>query len=512
MRNLLLVCTIIPQLALGQVSDDALGYFEDVARFSYTQIGGSARAMGMGGVQTALGADVTAANINPAGLAMYNRSEFSISPGLQFLNTKSAFTNPTESGIATNKRANFNIGNFGVVLSGITPEDTESKNKGSVFAITYNRINNFQNIQGYNAENNDNSMRNHFLETMEGTPWYVYADQFADYDGIIDLEGLAYWSWLANEYPADDDSYYTFDDGTPVSQKESVITRGAQYQWDLSYGTNINDKFYLGFGLGVVRSRYNERRIYEEENLATPVDGFLSFQLTEEYKVRGTGVNFSAGIIGRPADALRLGLSYQSPTFNSIKETWSAGIDGYYTESAPPDETVESAETLELQFDYNMTTPHRVNTGIAYFFGKNGFVSADLEYVINKSASLSNKSKNELDFFGLFDGDNETILNTFKNVINVKIGGELRADIFRFRTGFAYFTHPLAGIDDVNRNKRFITFGAGMKLPEYYIDAAIVHSGHNSYYSPYSLNSGQEPTVDNKHSALAFHFTWGTYF
>lgn len=509
-RVVLYVIISLPSIAVAQISEGALGYFDDVARFSYTQIGGTSRALGMGGTQTALGADVTAANVNPAGLGLYNRSEITFSPSMQFINSTTAYENPNVSKTSKNNRTNFNIGNFGIVFSGISPEDNDKKNKGGVFAISYNRINNFQNKFGYNSTNSSNSMRNYFLERMRGTSELVYANQPNEYGGIIDLEGLAYYSWLANN--TNDTTYYTYDDGTPVSQKEIVIQRGAQYQWDFSYGTNIEDKIYLGLGLGVVRSRYNEESIYQEENLSTPVDGFRDFRLGQNYQVRGTGINFTLGLIARPIETIRFGLSYQSPTFNAIKESWDADIIANYTSTSPPPDPEQEHQTLILEYKYNMRTPARVNAGLALFAGKNGFITSDIEYVAYNSASLSSRQQDEFDNFGLFDADNETISNAFKNVINLKVGGEFRADIYRLRAGFAYYTHPLNGIDDINRNQTFYTLGGGIKLPEYYIDIALIKTGTNSYYAPYTLNAGNHPTTETKTSTTRFQFTWGTYF
>jgi hypothetical protein len=59
-------------------------YSELGGLFSRTRPGGTARIQGMGGAQISLGGDMSSAWSNPAGLGMFNRSEFSISP--QFFN------------------------------------------------------------------------------------------------------------------------------------------------------------------------------------------------------------------------------------------------------------------------------------------------------------------------------------------------------------------------------------------------------------------------------------------
>src|SRR5688572_10512759 len=60
----------------------AQGFVENALLFSRTKPGGSARVQAMGGAQVALGGDFSSALSNPAGLGMYNRSEFTFSPAL----------------------------------------------------------------------------------------------------------------------------------------------------------------------------------------------------------------------------------------------------------------------------------------------------------------------------------------------------------------------------------------------------------------------------------------------
>src|SRR5688572_28001569 len=65
----------------------AQGFVENALLFSRTRPGGSARIQAMGGAQTALGGDYSSALANPAGLGMYNRSEITFSPALNFYQT-----------------------------------------------------------------------------------------------------------------------------------------------------------------------------------------------------------------------------------------------------------------------------------------------------------------------------------------------------------------------------------------------------------------------------------------
>lgn len=64
----------------GSVLNRDMLWASDFAELSRTHLFGTARAMGMGGAFTSLGADLTSMALNPAGLGMYRSSEFSFTP------------------------------------------------------------------------------------------------------------------------------------------------------------------------------------------------------------------------------------------------------------------------------------------------------------------------------------------------------------------------------------------------------------------------------------------------
>src|SRR5690349_20056358 len=69
----------------------AQSYVESALLFSRTKPYGSARIQALGGSQVALGGDYSSSISNPAGLGMYNRSEVTLSTGLNFYNTESLY-------------------------------------------------------------------------------------------------------------------------------------------------------------------------------------------------------------------------------------------------------------------------------------------------------------------------------------------------------------------------------------------------------------------------------------
>ena len=65
----------------------------DAIRYSNRKFGSTAKSMAIGGAVGSLGADVSCASVNPAGLAQYQTSEFSFSLGFNLNNNNSTFLN-----------------------------------------------------------------------------------------------------------------------------------------------------------------------------------------------------------------------------------------------------------------------------------------------------------------------------------------------------------------------------------------------------------------------------------
>ena len=115
------------------------GYYEQALQFSQTSVWGTARMQGIGGAQVALGGDLSNPSSNPAGLGFYNRGTFSITPGLNFHKTESDFLGQSNLG----KKVNFNIAQLGLSFYFGDGDLATRPIRGSSFAITVDRVNDF---------------------------------------------------------------------------------------------------------------------------------------------------------------------------------------------------------------------------------------------------------------------------------------------------------------------------------------------------------------------------------
>ena len=136
-RYLLLTLSILTYtISFSQTPDDAL-------RASWFIPNGSARFVATGGVMGSLGGDITAANVNPAGLGLFKTNEFVFSPNFNLHNNKFGYRG-TDSSV---KRNAFAYGTTGWVFG--IPHGKGSKWTSSALSISVNQLASYNNKISY---------------------------------------------------------------------------------------------------------------------------------------------------------------------------------------------------------------------------------------------------------------------------------------------------------------------------------------------------------------------------
>ena len=136
----------------------------DAMRYSQLTFGGTARFASMAGSMGALGGDISSLSFNPAGIAIFKKTELSITPSLFSQNTSSTY-NGMNSG---DRKLNFNLGNIGLVASIHLKEDNESGWKSLNFGFGYNRTNNFNNRISIIGNNKSSSLLDTYVGAANG--------------------------------------------------------------------------------------------------------------------------------------------------------------------------------------------------------------------------------------------------------------------------------------------------------------------------------------------------------
>ncbi|MBL0742337.1 OmpP1/FadL family transporter [Chryseolinea lacunae] len=489
-------------------------YVESALTFSQSRPGGSARIQAMGGSQIALGGDYSSALSNPAGLGMFNRSEVTLTPGLSTYSANAHYFGEDRDA----SRSTFVVPGLSLVLN--IPINSNSGFESGSFAITMTRTNDFNRSVNY-AGNANSSLLESFIQTANG----YNTNQFDPDGGDLynSPTGLAYYNYLIgpahlldqsfpdNEYFTDvkpnAQNYYT------PRQQEDVQTRGITNQWSFSYGANYKDLLFFGASIGVSSLRYKNTKAYSE---AFTGDEFVNgFDLQETLNIRGTGVNATLGAIVRPVNFLQVGISYTTPTFYQLTETYEASMSSswknfeYYSNKPNyggqdnPTLNNESASTDVVTSDYSLTVPSKFSAGLA-FISKYGLLTGDVELANYSRAKYSSNT------IGVGFGDeNQGIKETYKSVVNYRGGLELRFKIFRLRGGYGIQANPYRG--DYDSSIKSVSGGVGVKLEKFHIDFAWVQSSGNNLYSPYYLNEGG-PVVELENKTTTGIVTFGFNF
>ncbi|HYF70785.1 MAG TPA: hypothetical protein VD884_21770 [Ohtaekwangia sp.] len=482
----------------------AQDYVESALMFSRTKIGGSARIQGLGGAQISLGGDYSSAFSNPAGLGMFNRSEVSLTPALTGFSTGSNFLgNKNDESLSR-----LQIPGFGIVFN--VPGRQGGDYIGGSFAITLNRTNDFREDFTYFGANENSSIIDSFLSEADGFTTEQFEEGQYHYNTPT---GLAYFNYLigptSTRDPDDglDTEYFTDVQSnfqnilSPADQFEQVSRKGAMNQWSLSYGANFRDRYFVGGGIGIASLRYESRtRFYEsyaEDNF------FDNLMLEENVEITGSGINATLGAIVRPVDFLQVGISYTTPTYYTITDTYSASMNttwknfDYYGEELPGQDEVilnnESASTDIVTSEYNFTVPSRLRAGVT-FISKIGFISTDLEFT-NPSRGKYSSETPGVDY----QPENEGIKSSYASTMNFRVGGEYRYKILRFRAGYGIEGNPYKSNLDIDDKITSISGGIGVRLKKFYIDFALIQRKGDSLYQPYTYWDGNDyvgPVVD----------------
>jgi hypothetical protein len=438
---------------------------------------------------------------------MYNRSEFTFSPALNTYKTDAEHLG-TESNDSKNV---FNIPGLSYVHH--LPKEKNGFLGGS-FGISMTRVNDFNTTFQYEGVDDVSSIIDSFKELAAG---YSINELPSPYENTPLLsfdvpEGLAYLTFLINPYseadpypsPFAEDDYLDYtnyfseldtlwnngvEEIRTLNRAQKVNVKGAQYQWSLAYGGNFNDKLFFGASLGITTLRYNYSTSYNESDYSfseSPgYDPLNNLELNEDILIDGAGINLTLGLIYRLASFAQIGISFVTPTYYELSDSYSARLRADWNIRSDEDESSEP-----ILSDYNITTPLKLSTGAAIFLGKYGLITGDVEFI------NYNKAKYDSNTPGVsFSPENEDIKFYYTNVVNYRMGAELRYNIFRLRGGYSIQNNPYKETFAIDRKITTVSAGGGVRFNKFFIDAAWLGSKGESSFSQYTIKNAEGEDV-----------------
>ena len=496
-------------------------YATDALRYSEINQNGSARFQALGGNHAAIGGDASSIYGNPAGLGFYNRSEFTLSPAVTIAGTKANYLGNEDK----QSSSLFNIPQASVVFA--SQPGFQRKWKRSSFGVSFSRQQSFQNGYLYGGRNNNSAYIDNVLETVNNaSPPYTIKEledglkNDAAGNPIANSIPVAYYQmYLINPTTASGPPFAAIDGQSVVDQSGDFTSKGATSQWTFAYAGNLDDKFYLGGNIGFSRIKYDYSSRFSDDYINSPsltyIDQF------EDFTVRGNGFNASLGAIYKFNPMFQIGGTLISPTISAIKETYSQSVaagfvggkvkDGNGNLITPPYSSLPIAAN---DFEYTLIGPMRGNLGGTVFFQNKGFLTATIEYV-GYSGMRATTSFLDADGNRDFKNDKKAeIKDTFRNTVNFRLGGEVRANIFRARIGGAYIADPyLDRTDGIDRSKLLFSAGVGVRNDRFFADLTGTFTTYKSAYTPYYLNNPNNyASVEITNRPVNVMLTGGVFF
>jgi len=454
----------------------------EALRYSQMYWGGTARNSAVGGAFGAVGADFSSLSINPAGMGVYKKSEISFSPSIYYSKNINTYRGVESEDF----KYNFNIGNFGIVLSAPLNSVASDKPqwKGVQFGFGVNRLANFNNNVIIEGNNNETSMIDAFVGKANGTP-----------SGNLDPfdTQLAWDGYLIN--PLDTNNNYVRAFQGDIIQRKTINTKGGMNEWTFSLSGNYNDMLYLGATVGLVGINYDEDSQYEEIDRFDTIANFKSMTIKDNLSTDGSGVNFKFGFLAQPVKFLRFGAAIHTPTFfyrieDKFTRTFSSNIDT----------AVYNFDPVESEFKYDINTPLRLLGNIAFLINKSGFISLDYEYTDYSTSRMRSSDYN-------FAEENKTIKNIYKATHNLRGGIEYTLKPIVLRMGYAYYMSPYKSDTLNDYAKSIISAGIGFRSAQYFVDFTYSYSNSNGKYYLY-----QGAVTEQKISSSNFILSMGIKF
>ena len=474
----------------------------DALMLSENSYEGTARSAAMGNAFTALGGDLGAVTINPAGSAMASYSQITVTPGITISSTTAEGVSPYENGDLPyfQRKMKSSLPKGSLPNIGVSINFDTGRNHGLVnwsLGFIVNKTADYNQDVYANGRNSTTS----FIGQMayEASRLGFYPDELGGenaYDSGIN------WKYVTGFKSAMFDPFndiyvaateMVYDDNTcfvagELDQTYGRRTRGDKYEYIINAGFNISDFVYFGMNLGINSISYSYDEYFKEAatdpadfEIALDNGQYMYFSQMKHrywYNADVSGIYAKVGAILTPGFGLRIGAAIQTPTTSTVVEKWQYSGSTEFTSSAYNG----YASSPEGEYSYIFNSPFRANLGVAYTLGNFAILSADYEYC-DYSQMRFMEEYGASDYFEDLNGE---IKEIFGQQNTWRFGAEVKLGALALRGGYGYSNSPEKSFKGSYRSN--MSFGLGYSSKgSFYADLAVRKNTYsNEYYMPYS--------------------------
>lgn len=482
--------------------------FTDALRYSQDNIQGSARFRALSGAFGALGGDMSAVNLNPAGSAIFNRSHASLS--LSSLNVENDISYFNGRSSASDSKIDLHQAG-GVFVFANT--DDSSPWKKFVISIAYDKTANHDD-QWYANGRNTNSIDSYFLANAQGlrldeissfageTISQAYSEIGSFYGYGHQQAFLGYESFILEPVNDTDDntSYFSnIADGT-FNQRYDYIARGYNGKVSFNAAAEYDDRLYLGLNLNGHFINYDRFTLLRESN-SNPGSLVTDVNFENNLLTTGNGFSFQLGAILKVTNELRAGFTYNSPTWFRIFEETTQSVSTFVDDSNGSFTANVNPNIINIFPEYRFRSPGKITGSLAYVFGDRGLLSFD--YSRRDYSNMEFRPENDF----VFNSQNQIINDIFKAANTYRFGGEYKYKQLSFRGGYRFEESPYVDESFVG-NLTGYSLGLGYNFGNTRLDLTYDQAERRVNNPLYSVGLTDAATVDaiNSNVTLSIAF------
>lgn len=453
-------------IALMIVVCSVSGYsqnFNDALRISEQGLGSSARSLGVGNSNIAIGGNVDNFYLNPAGLGLLSSNQLSIGMDYNTYSDDALFYNHTTN-------YNSNSANFNNLVYGYKFPTT----RGSmVFAFGYNRNKDYNRMFKFAGFNNSGNS--------------LIQDITRNNDNMVYRLGLSYPVFDPNT------NQYLYDDTKiqgQLTESGLLAQDGRTDNWSFGGALEVAKDIFVGANITYISGKFNSdrelneidsRNIYGDNFRLDDSDyktaGFENFYFNDVVKWKYHGWDFKLGVIADLIGFIKLGATIKLPVNYTIEEAYTINAESQFTSGFHFVERPSYTDKIK----YNISSPFEFSAGAAVNLF---FVKLSGSFEIIDYPEMEFKSGLPAD---IISENNKVIKDIFQTSYNLNFGAEFWIPVFEIkaRTGFMYKASPYKG-DPKEFDKKYLTFGLGLfNRGGISIDAAYAHGAWEEYTDNY---------------------------
>ncbi|WP_442787829.1 OmpP1/FadL family transporter [Flavobacterium suncheonense] len=491
----------------------------DALRYAVTDLNGTARFRGLSGAFGAVGGDLSAININPAGSAIFNYNSATGTLGVFNSKNNSNYFGTTSS----DSESIFDINQLGAVF--VFKDSGKSDWKKIAVAFNYEVNNNFDNSYYSRGTNPTTSIGNYFLNFANfGNNGNIFPiDLMETQAGETVSDLYSYLASLSNGFAAQQAMLgyqaflYDYNDGTGTTpntppfyqsnippgsfyQENSVVTEGYNGKITANVAAQYQDKLYIGLNLNAHFTDFRKSSSVYERNSNNPALGVQEIRFDNDLYTYGGGFSFNLGVIAKFSDSFRGGLAYESPTWYRLNDELTQRLVAVSTDGANVFTDVVDPGIVNIYEPYKIQTPGKFTGSLAYIFGKNGLISFD--YAIKDYSNTQFRPKRE----SLFRDLNAVMADKLTTANEYRIGAEYKIKQASLRAGYRFEESPYKNGKTVGDLTGY-TAGLGYNFKGSRLDLAYSFSKRDSELPFMSSGMTDAAKISSKNNNILLSYT-----